>query len=70
MSKGGIRMKLRGAGRSLMATGVVCIIIYVLVSLYGLSATALRIGNLLLFVGIVIIIIGLALRLSRTVPRA
>ncbi len=58
----------KGAGRSLMAAGVACIIIYVVVGLYGLSATALRIGTLLLYVGIVIIIIGLALRLSR--PRA
>jgi uncharacterized membrane protein len=61
-------MKLRGAGRSFIAAGVVCIVIYVLVSLYEVSATALRVGNLLLYVGIVIIIIGLAVRLSR--PRA
>ncbi|MGI8897043.1 MAG: hypothetical protein ACR2IB_01495 [Pyrinomonadaceae bacterium] len=62
-------MRLRGAGRSLIATGVVCIIIYVLVSLYGLSATGLRVGKLLLYVGIATIIIGVALRLSRTSPR-
>ncbi|HYN24545.1 MAG TPA: hypothetical protein VES69_05820 [Pyrinomonadaceae bacterium] len=63
-------MKLRGAGRALVATGVVCIILYVLVSLYGLSATGLRIGTLLLYAGIVMIILGVVLRLSRTVPRA
>ncbi|CAN5619699.1 hypothetical protein BH20ACI3_BH20ACI3_23470 [soil metagenome] len=63
-------MRLRGAGRSLMATGVICTIIYVLVSLYGHSATGLRIGSVLLYVGIIIFIIGLALRLSRTSPRA
>ncbi len=61
-------MKLRGAGRSFIAAGVVCIIIYILLSLYGLSATGLRIGTLLLYVGIVMIIIGLVVRLSR--PRA
>jgi uncharacterized membrane protein YtjA (UPF0391 family) len=61
-------MKLKGAGRSLMAAGVACIIIYVLASLYGLSATALRVGKVLLYVGIVIIVIGLAVRLLR--PRA
>lgn len=61
-------MRLRGAGRSLMVTGVGFIIIYVLVSLYGLSATGLRVGKLLLYVGIVIFILGLALRLSRTAP--
>ncbi len=63
-------MRFRGAGRALMATGVVFIVIYVLVSLYGLSATGLRVGKLLLYVGIVAIIIGLALRLSRTSPNA
>jgi hypothetical protein len=61
-------MKLRGAGRWFIVAGVLCIIVYILVSLYGLSATALRIGTLLLYVGIVIIIIGLAVRLLR--PRA
>ena len=52
-----------------MATGVVCLIIYVLVNLYGLSSTALRVGNILLLVGIVSIVIGIALRLSRTSTR-
>lgn len=61
-------MKLRGAGRTLIVAGVVCVIAYVLVSLYGLSATGLRIGTLLLYVGIVIIIVGIAIRLSRTSP--
>jgi hypothetical protein len=61
-------MRLRGVGRALMAAGVICVIIYVLVSLYGLSATGLQIGKLLLYVGIVTFIIGLAVRLSR--PRA
>lgn len=63
-------MKLRGAGRSLIAMGVVFLIVYVLISLYGLSASGLRIGKLLLYVGIVMLIIGLAIRLSRTSPSA
>jgi small-conductance mechanosensitive channel len=62
-------MRFRGAGRALMATGVVCLIIYVLANLYGVNYTALRVGNILLFVGIVSIVIGIALRLSRTSPR-
>ena len=66
----GRRMKLRGTGRSLIGTGVVCVIVYVLLSLYGLSATGLRIGTFLLYLGIVMIIIGIAVRLSRTSPRA
>lgn len=52
-----------------MATGVVCLIIYVLANLYGTNYTALRVGNILLFVGIVSIVIGIALRLSRTSTR-
>ena len=62
-------MRFRGAGRVLMATGVVCVIIYVLVNLYGLSSGALRVGNALVFVGIISIVIGIALRLSRTSTR-
>ena len=65
----GKTMRFKGAGRALMATGVVCLIIYVLVNLYGLSSTALRVGNILLLVGIVSIVIGIALRLSRTSTR-
>ena len=58
-------MKLRGAGRSFIATGVAFIIFYFLVNLYGLSATGLRIGTLLLYVGIILFIVGLSLRLAR-----
>lgn len=61
-------MRLEGAGRSFIVTGVVFIFIYILVSLYGLSAKGLRIGTLLLYVGIVLFIVGLSLRLAR--PRS
>jgi lipopolysaccharide export LptBFGC system permease protein LptF len=63
-------MKLKGTGRSLIVTGVICTLFYVLVSLYGESAAGLRIGTFLLYVGIVMIIIGIAVRLLRTSPRA
>jgi hypothetical protein len=55
-------MKLRGAGRALIAAGVVSVITYVLISLYGAQP---RIGTLLLYVGILMIIIGIAVRLLR-----
>ena len=58
-------MRFEGAGRGLMAAGIVCIIIYVLAALYGFSAPALRIGSMLRYIGVVAIIIGLVLRLSR-----
>jgi len=58
-------MRLRGAGRAFIATGVVFIFVYILVSLYGLSATGLRVATLLLYVGIVLFVVGLSLRLAR-----
>ncbi|HET6669193.1 MAG TPA: hypothetical protein VFH15_03080 [Pyrinomonadaceae bacterium] len=58
-------MRFRGAGRAFIATGVIFIFVYILVSLYGLSAKGLRIGTLLLYVGIVLFIVGLSLRLAR-----
>ena len=61
-------MRLKGAGRAFITTGVVFIIVYILVSLYGLSATGLRVATLLLYVGIALFIIGLLLRLAR--PRS
>lgn len=61
-------MRLKGAGRAFITTGVVFIFVYILVSLYGLSATGLRVGTLLLYVGIALFIIGLLLRLAR--PRS
>ncbi len=62
-------MRFKGVGRALIAGGVVCVIIYIVTALYGLSATALRIGNVLFYIGIVAMIVGLALRLSRPVTR-
>ena len=61
-------MRLKGAGRAFMATGVVFTIVYILVSLSRASATGLRFGTLFLYVGIVLFIIGLSLRLAR--PRS
>jgi hypothetical protein len=58
-------MKYKGAGRGLIAAGVVCLLIYVLISLYGLSATGLRVGTLLLYAGVIMVIVGIVVRLSR-----
>ncbi len=62
-------MRFKGLGRALIATGFICVIIYILAALYGYSATALRIGNVLFYIGIIAMIVGIALRLSRPVPR-
>ena len=59
-------MRFKGLGRTLMATGVVCIIVYGLFALYPVaSSAALRISNALLYLGIIMIVAGLAVRLSR-----
>lgn len=62
-------MKFKGAGRILMAAGVVGIIFYILAALYGESGTAIAIGRVLFYFGIAAIVIGLALRLSRISTR-
>ena len=51
-----------------MTAGAACVIIYVLAGLYGDSATALRVGKLLFYIGIIAIVLGLAVRLSRSTP--
>ena len=61
-------MRFIGAGRALMAAGAACVIIYVLAGLYGDSATALRVGKLLFYIGIIAIVLGIAVRLSRSTP--
>lgn len=62
-------MRFKGAGRTLIAIGIVCIIIYILVSLYGLSLTASRVGKMLFYFGIVATIAGVVVRLLRAAPR-
>jgi hypothetical protein len=61
-------MRFKGAGRALMATGVVCIIFYILTALSDLSATVLRVGKVLFYVGIVALILGVVVRLLRQSP--
>lgn len=62
-------MRFRGAGRALIAVGVVCMIFYILAALNGGSTTAMRVGNVLFYVGIVTILLGIAVRLLRQSPR-
>lgn len=58
-------MRFKGAGRALMAAGVVCVVAYILVALNGESATALRVGKVLFYVGICAVVAGLSVRLFR-----
>ena len=50
-------MKTRGMGRSIMAGGVVCFIIYMLLTLRG-PAVDLHWGNILFYVGITALPLG------------
>jgi hypothetical protein len=52
-----------------MAVGVVCMIFYILAALNGASAAAMRVGRWMFYVGIVAIIVGFVVRLSRQIPR-
>ncbi|MBV9957801.1 MAG: hypothetical protein JO360_05235 [Acidobacteria bacterium] len=58
-------MRFRGVGRVLMAVGVVCMIVYILIALNGESANALKVGRALFYVGLCALIAGLSVRLFR-----
>ena len=52
-------MRRKDAGRMLMVMGVFCGISFVLINLSGAAATAAQISNLLMYIGIVTIAVGL-----------
>ncbi|HEX8494570.1 MAG TPA: hypothetical protein VF658_17120 [Pyrinomonadaceae bacterium] len=54
-------MKTRGLGRSIMAVGVLCLIIYALLALQGQSPLGVRVGGILFYVGVVAIPLGVIL---------
>ena len=54
-------MKTRGLGRSIMAGGVLCLIIYGLLALQGQSPLGVRVGGILFYVGVVAIPLGIIL---------
>ena len=51
-------MKTRGMGRSIMAGGVVCFIIYALLNLRGPGGAHDALGGILFYVGIVALCLG------------
>jgi xanthosine utilization system XapX-like protein len=51
-------MKTRGMGRSIMAGGVICFIIYMLLSLRGPAPINIKLGGILFYVGIVALPLG------------
>ena len=54
-------MKTRGLGRSFMAAGVACIILYILLALRMPSTFDSGTSNILFYVGVVALPLGLAL---------
>jgi hypothetical protein len=54
-------MKTRGMGRSIMAGGVLCLIIYMLLTLRGPASNNIEWGSLLFYVGIVALALGAVL---------
>lgn len=51
-------MRTRGLGRSIMAGGVVCVIIYALLAMNGATPLNVRVGGILFYVGVVAIPLG------------
>lgn len=54
-------MRTRGLGRSIMAAGVVSLIIYALLALHGSYPFNVRVGGLLFYIGIVALPLGVIL---------
>jgi hypothetical protein len=53
-----------------MAAGVACMIFYILSALYSVTPALIKFGNLLFYVGIAALIVGVAVRLMRQNPTA
>lgn len=62
-------MKTRGMGRSIMAGGVVCLIIYMLVTLSGPVPLNVGLGSILFYVGVVALPLGAVLFLTGEMKR-
>lgn len=62
-------MKTRGMGRSIMAGGVVCFIIYMLLTLSGPVPLNIGLGGILFYVGIVALPLGVVLFLFGEMKR-
>jgi hypothetical protein len=62
-------MKTRGMGRSIMAGGMVCLIIYMLLTLRGPAANYIEWGRLLFYVGVVALPLGAVLFLFGAMKR-
>lgn len=63
-------MRFKGAGRALMAAGVACLIFYILIALYSVTPALIKFANLLFYVGIAALIVGIVVRLMRQHPTA
>lgn len=54
-------MKTRGLGRSIMAGGVVCLIVYALLAMSGATSRITSVGSLLFYLGVVAVPLGVIL---------
>ena len=62
-------MKTRGMGRSIMAGGIVCLIIYMLFTLRGPAPVNVQWGGILFYIGIVALSLGAILFLFGVMKR-
>lgn len=63
-------MKTRGLGRSVMAGGVVCFIIYALLAMRGATPRNVQVGGILFYVGVVAIPLGAILSWTSELKRS
>jgi uncharacterized integral membrane protein len=62
-------MKTRGMGRSIMVGGIVCLIIYMLLTLHGQAPLNVQWGGILFYIGVVALPLGAILFLFGAMKR-
>jgi uncharacterized membrane protein YtjA (UPF0391 family) len=66
---GEMKMKTRGLGRSIMAAGAACITFYTLLAIWSVSTFNVGVGNILFYVGVVTVPLGVILLLTGEMKR-
>jgi uncharacterized membrane protein YtjA (UPF0391 family) len=62
-------MKTRGLGRSIMAAGAACIMFYTLLAILSVSTFNAGVGNILFYVGVIAVPLGVILLLTGEMER-
>jgi uncharacterized membrane protein YtjA (UPF0391 family) len=63
------KMKTRGLGRSIMAAGAACVMFYTVLAIWSVSTFNVGAGNILFYVGVVTVPLGIILLLTGEMKR-